>query len=53
MLDFITAKMPFSAPGSLTSTQYLDVTCYILVQGNLVSPSTVFDQSQLVNITLN
>jgi hypothetical protein len=52
MLNFISTKMTFSAPGSLTSTQYTDVTCYILLQNNLVSSSTVFDQSQLANITL-
>ena len=52
MLNFIATKMPFSAPGSLTHEQYLDVLAYILVQGNQVNGSTAFNESQLNSVTL-
>ena len=52
MLNFISTKMPLTAPGSLSQQQYIDVLSYILVQDNQVSPSTVFNQSQLGGITL-
>jgi mono/diheme cytochrome c family protein len=52
MLNFISAKMPLTAPGSLSAEQYQDVLAYILVQDNKVSASDLFVQSQLSNITL-
>jgi len=52
MLNFISTKMPLSAPGSLTHEQYLDVLSYILVQGNQVSGSSAFNESQLNSVTL-
>ena len=52
MLNFISTKMPLTAPGSLSSEQYVNVLCYILIQNNLVSPSKVFDETQLSSITL-
>jgi mono/diheme cytochrome c family protein len=52
MFSFISAAMPLTAPGSLTQDQYLDVLAYILIQGNQVSPSTPFAQSQLSSINL-
>ena len=52
MLNFISTRMPLSAPGSLTHDQYLDVLSYILVQDNQVSPSTSFNENQLGGITL-
>ena len=54
MLTWISANMPFSAPGNLSpASQYTAVLCYILTQGNKVSPSTVFDATQLGSITVN
>jgi mono/diheme cytochrome c family protein len=52
MLTFVSTKMPLSAPGSLTHQQYIEVLSYILVQGNQVSGSTTFNESQLSSITL-
>jgi mono/diheme cytochrome c family protein len=52
MLTFVSTKMPLSAPGSLTHQQYIEVLSYILVQGNQVSGSTAFNESQLSSITL-
>jgi cytochrome c oxidase subunit 2 len=52
MLNFISTKMPLSAPGSLSHEQYIDVLSYILVQDKQVSPSSAFDESQLGSITL-
>ena len=37
MLNFISTKMPLTAPGSLSNEQYIDVLAYILIQNNLVS----------------
>ncbi len=52
MLNFISTNMPLSAPGSLTHQQYIDLLCYILVQDQQVSPSTMFVERQLGTITL-
>ena len=52
MLDFISTKMPFNAPGSLTSQQYTELLAYILIQNNLVSPSTAYNASQLSTIKI-
>jgi mono/diheme cytochrome c family protein len=52
MLTFVSTKMPLSAPGSLTHQQYIEVLSYILVQGNQVSGSATFNESQLSSITL-
>jgi alcohol dehydrogenase (cytochrome c) len=52
MLTFVSTKMPLSAPGSLTHQQYIEVLSNILVQGNQVSGSTTFNESQLSSITL-
>jgi hypothetical protein len=52
MLNFMSTKMPLTAPGSLTSQQYNDLLAFILLKANIVSPSTVFDQSQLSGISI-
>jgi hypothetical protein len=50
MLNYMSASMPLTAPGSLTSQQYTDLLAYILLQDNKVTPTTVFDQSALSGI---
>jgi mono/diheme cytochrome c family protein len=52
MLTFVSTKMPLAAPGSLTKQQYIELLAYILVQGNQISGSTTFIESQLSSITL-
>jgi cytochrome c oxidase subunit 2 len=52
LLNFISTKMPLTAPGSLSSQQYLELLAYILVQDNQVPPSSMFNESQLGSITL-
>jgi mono/diheme cytochrome c family protein len=52
MLNFISSKMPLTAPGSLSHDQYLNVLSYILVQGNQVAGSTPFVEGQLSSINL-
>ena len=52
MLNYISKSMPLTAPGSLTSQQYTELLAYILLQGNIVSPSTVFDRSKLSSISI-
>ena len=52
LLNFISASMPFSAPGSLSRQQYINVLAYLLVQNQYVQASTAFNESQLSGITL-
>jgi mono/diheme cytochrome c family protein len=52
MLNYISSKMPLTAPGSLSHDQYLNVLSYILVQGNQVNGSTPFVESQLSSIVV-
>ena len=52
MLNFISSSMPLTAPGSLSHTDAINVLCYLLIQENEVSPSTVFNESQLSTIAL-
>jgi cytochrome c len=52
LLTYISTNMPLEAPGSLSHQDYLDILCYLLVQNNYVPADTVFNESQLSNITL-
>jgi cytochrome c len=52
LLTYISTNMPLEAPGSLSHQDYLDILCYLLVQNNYVPADTVFNESQLNNITL-
>ncbi len=52
MLSFISKAMPFTAPGSLTHQQYVDVMAYILIKANIVQPSTIFNESHLSTIKI-
>ena len=52
MLNYISKSMPLTAPGTLTHQQYVDLLAYILLQGNHVSSSTSFEESQLSNISI-
>ena len=52
MLDYMSKTMPLAASGSLSNQQYLELLAYILVQANIVSPSTVFDESKLSSISI-
>ena len=52
MLKFISTAMPLTAPGSLTATQYQQLLAFILIQNNLVAPSTTFDVNNLGSIAI-
>ncbi len=52
LLEFISAQMPFDAPGSLSSQEYLNILAFLLVQDNYVTAATALDSNQLVNIQL-
>lgn len=52
MLNYISKSMPLTAPGSLNRQQYLEAMSYILLKGNLVSGSTVYDASHLGSISI-
>ena len=52
MLNFISSSMPLNAPGSLSHSDAINVLCYLLVQENQVTPSSVFVESQLGSLSL-
>lgn len=52
MLHYMSQSMPLTAPATLTAQQYKELLAYILVKGNLVSGSTVYDASHLSSISI-
>lgn len=52
MLNFISARMPQSAPGSLSKQQYQELLAFILLKNSLVLPSAVFDANNLSSISI-
>lgn len=52
MLNYISKRMPLTAPGSLTGQQYNELLAYILLKGNKVSPTTVFNANNLGSISI-
>jgi mono/diheme cytochrome c family protein len=52
MLDYVSKRMPLTAPGTLTHQQAVSAVAYILVQAHIVSSSTVFDESKLGGISI-
>ncbi|GEM_PF-3139381 len=52
MLDFISYFMPLYAPGSLSRSDYINVTCFLLIQSADVQPMDTFVENQLKNIIL-
>jgi hypothetical protein len=44
--------MPLYAPGTFSHNDYVNVTCYLLVQAGDVQPMDMFIESQLKNIKL-
>ena len=52
LLQYIGSAMPYNNPGSLTTTQYLQVLAYLLLQNNYISPSAIWDNSNLSSIML-
>jgi mono/diheme cytochrome c family protein len=52
LLNFIDTAMPFNAPGSLSSQDYMNLLGFLLVQNDYVTANTAFDPNQLGNIQL-
>lgn len=52
MYDFISKQMPASAPGSLSPTQYLAVTAYILSKNGFPAGSHPLDATNLQGVNL-
>ena len=52
LLQFISAAMPLSNPGSLSPQQYSDVLTYLLVQNQFVNSTAPFDANQIASIPL-
>jgi len=52
MFDFVSKQMPLNAPGSLTPTQYLAVSAYLLQQNGFPSGGHPLDQTNLGSIDL-
>lgn len=52
LLNFIDTSMPLDAPGKLSHQEYLQMLCFLLVQNNYASGSTIFDENALGNVQL-
>ncbi len=53
LYEFISKQMPASAPGSLSQTQYLSVTAYLLKQNGFPSGSHPLDATTLASVNLS
>jgi len=52
LMDYITAVMPYDAPGSLTQQEYLQVLSFLLIQNGFIKPETIISSNQLQQIQL-
>ncbi len=52
LYDYVSTLMPNDAPGSLTPDEYLQVTSFLLLQNNFVTPETPISPSTLGGISL-
>ena len=52
LLNYITSTKPPGAPGTLPHETYVDVLCYLLIQNNAVSGSSLFNENQLNAVAL-
>jgi mono/diheme cytochrome c family protein len=52
LLTFYQTTMPFDAPGSLSSQDYLNILAYLMVQNSYLSGSAPYDSSALLNVQL-
>ncbi len=52
MYDYIHKSMPFNAPGSLTTEQYLQLTAFLLEQNNLLAEGSQLDVATLRQIAV-
>ncbi len=52
LYDKVSTTMPRSAPGSLTATEYMQVTAFLLVQNTFVKAADPLDASKLAAIAL-
>ncbi len=52
LYTYVSTNMPQDAPGSLTPQEYLQVTSFLLLQNNFVSPQTPISTSTLDTISL-
>src|ERR1700679_4288619 len=53
LYDFISRQMPLNAPGSLSQTQYLDVTAFILERNGLPPGETPLSTASLGQVSLS
>ena len=53
LYDFISRQMPLNAPGSLSQTQYLDVTAFILERNGLPPGETPLSTASLSQVSLS
>jgi mono/diheme cytochrome c family protein len=52
LLNFISAAMPKDNPGGLTTTQYLQIVAFLLLQNNYISYDAIWDNGGLSSIIL-
>jgi cytochrome c len=53
LYNFISASMPFTAPGRLSQQQYLEVTAFILLQNQLIAETATLDEAAMAGIALS
>ena len=52
LLDFVSAQMPLTSPGSLSTQQYDAITAYILYRDGLLPPNTTVTGQNASSISL-
>jgi len=52
LLNFFKVTMPFDAPGSLSSQDYLNLLAFLMVQNGYVTSTAAYDSNALLNIQL-
>ncbi|MDR7486725.1 MAG: cytochrome c [Armatimonadota bacterium] len=53
LFDFVSANMPFNAPGSLKAEDYWDVLAFVLDANGLLPPDVVLGPETAPNIRIN
>ena len=53
LFDYISTQMPQSSPGSLSSSAYLQIMAYMLIESGFVQPEDIFDAGNLANVSLD
>jgi cytochrome c len=53
LYHFIRSAMPYNAPGSLSDTEYLQLTAFLLERNNVMPANTILNSASLATISLH